>query len=85
MLAHTDATMQHHSGYLMQHLREVKKLPEEVVEGLSRAYEKFQTRDFGIEDKRQINDWCARQAYIALGNMMSRGPDEDRLQPHRRL
>jgi len=71
MLAHTDATMQHHSDYLQQHMREVKQLPEEVIGFINQAYEKFQKSDFGIEGKRQITDWSARQAYIALGNMMT--------------
>lgn len=71
MLAHTDATMRHHSEYLQQHMRDVKQLPEEVIDFINQAYEKFQKVDFGLESRRQITDWCARQAYIALGNMMT--------------
>ncbi len=71
LLAHTDATMQHHSDYLQQHLKGVKQLPEDVIGFLNQAYEKFQTHDFGIQGKRQITEWSARQAYIALGNMMT--------------
>ncbi|MCX2778531.1 NAD(P)H-dependent oxidoreductase [Microbulbifer thermotolerans] len=70
-LAHTDATMHHHSDYLQKHMREVKKLPEEVIGFINQAYEKFQTHDFGVEGKRQVADWSARQVYIALGNMMT--------------
>ncbi|OOV86711.1 NAD(P)H-dependent oxidoreductase [Oceanospirillum linum] len=71
MLAHTDSTMNHNSEYLQQHLREVKQLPEEIIAFINQAYKKFQTHDFGIKGKRQITDWAARQAYIALGNMMT--------------
>ncbi len=70
-LVHTGATMTHHSDYIEQHLKNVKQLPDEVVEIYGNFYQNFQERDFHIEGDRQISDWCARQAYIALGNMMT--------------
>lgn len=70
-LAHTGQTMAHGSEYLEQHLREVKQFPAEALPGFKGAFEKFQTSDFHIETDRQITDWSARQAYIALGNMMT--------------
>ncbi len=71
MLAHTDVTMKHHSEYLQTHMREVKKLPEEVIGFINQAYEKFQNHDFHIESRRQVVDWAGKQAYIALANMMT--------------
>lgn len=70
-LAHTGATMKHHSDYLQRHMKEVKQLPDEVIGFINGAYQKFQEQDFGIEGDRQITDWSARQAYIALANMMT--------------
>ena len=70
-LAHTGATMQHHSEYLQRHLQEVKQLPPEVIAFYNDAYQKFQEHDFHIENDRHIVDWSARQAYIALANMMT--------------
>lgn len=70
-LAHTDATMKHNSEYQQQHMREVKKLPEEVIGFINGAFQKFQEHDFHIEGKQQITEWSARQAYIALGNVMT--------------
>ncbi len=70
-LAHTGATMTHHSDYLQRHLKEVKLLPDEVIGFINSAYQKFQEQDFGIAGDRQITDWSARQAYIALANMMT--------------
>jgi nitroreductase len=70
-LAHTGATMKHHSKYLQKHMKEVKQFPDEVIEFINNAFEKFQEHDFHIEDDRQIVDWSARQAYIALANMMT--------------
>ncbi|CCQ73716.1 NAD(P)H-dependent oxidoreductase [Magnetospira sp. QH-2] len=70
-LAHTGATMTHHSEYLQNHMKEVKQLPEDVIGFINGAYQKFQDQDFKIQGDRQISDWSARQAYIALGNMMT--------------
>lgn len=70
-LAHTGATMTHHSDYLQQHMKQVKQFPEEVIAFINDAYQRFQVHDFHIEGDRQISDWAARQAYIALGNMMT--------------
>jgi len=70
-LAHTDATMTHNSAYLQKLMKEVKQLPDDVIGFINNAYEKFQTQDFKIEGTRQVSDWSARQAYIALGNMMT--------------
>lgn len=70
-LAHTGATMTHHSDYLQTHMREVKQFPDEVIGFINSAYQKFQEHDFGIEGDRQISDWSARQVYIALGNAMT--------------
>lgn len=70
-LTHTGATMTHHSEYLQKHMKEVKQFPEEIIDFINSAYQKFQESDFHIEGDRQITDWAARQAYIALGNMMT--------------
>lgn len=70
-LAHTGMTMTHHSDYLQKHMKEVKQFPDEVIGFINDAYRKFQEHDFHIEGDRQISDWSARQAYIALSNMMT--------------
>jgi len=70
-LVHQSATMKHGSEYLQTYLKDVKQLPDDRIEGLSAAYKKFLEHDFQIEGDRQISDWAARQAYIALGNMMT--------------
>ncbi|MBY5990951.1 NAD(P)H-dependent oxidoreductase [Ferrimonas balearica] len=70
-LAHTDATMKHNSEYQQRFMKEVKQLPEEVIGFINQAFQKFQEHDFHIEGERQITDWSAKQAYIAMGNVMS--------------
>lgn len=71
LLAHTGATMSHASEYPLKHASEVKKFPAEALEGFNAAYTKFQKEDFQLATDREITDWSARQAYIALGNMMT--------------
>ncbi|MTI08671.1 NAD(P)H-dependent oxidoreductase [Curvivirga aplysinae] len=70
-LAHTDVNMKAGSDYLQNFMKEVKQLPDDVIELFGQFYKKFQDHDFQIEGARQITDWSARQAYIALGNMMN--------------
>ncbi|SHI15290.1 NAD(P)H-dependent oxidoreductase [Ferrimonas marina] len=70
-LAHTDATMKHNSEYQQRFMKEVKQLPDEVIGFINQAFQKFQEHDFQIEGERQITDWSAKQAYIAMGNVMS--------------
>ncbi|CCQ10559.1 Oxygen-insensitive NAD(P)H nitroreductase [Pseudoalteromonas luteoviolacea B = ATCC 29581] len=70
-LAATDVLMRHHSDHLQNHMKEVKQFPKDVIEFMNHAYQKFQEHDFGIEGRRQMTDWSAKQAYIALGNMMT--------------
>lgn len=70
-LAHTEVTMQHHSAYLQDFMRHTRQLPDEVIDFINRVYQKFQEQDFDIQGRRQITDWSAKQAYIALANMMT--------------
>jgi len=70
-LAHTGATMKAGSDYLARHIREVKGFSENIAQGFEGILAKFQEHDFKLETDRQITDWSARQAYIALGNAMT--------------
>jgi len=70
-LARTGKTMKAGSEYLARHVREVKQFPEEVAVGFEGVLKKFQDEDFDLYDDRLLTEWSARQAYIALGNMMS--------------
>ncbi|NMP15122.1 NAD(P)H-dependent oxidoreductase [Thalassotalea sp. Y01] len=70
-LAHTQVNMQHNSDYLQTFLKDVKQLPDDVIAFFNQAYQKFQEHDFKVTTDRQITDWCGKQAYIALANMMT--------------
>jgi nitroreductase len=59
------------SGYLQDFYRNVKQLPEDVIEIFNGAYGKFQSTDHKITTDREMTDWAGKQAYIVLANMMT--------------
>ena len=51
---------------------EKRGLDEEGMRRALAVYEKFQKHDMKTaDDERALFDWCCKQTYIALGNMMS--------------
>ncbi|WP_067518657.1 NAD(P)H-dependent oxidoreductase [Endozoicomonas ascidiicola] len=94
ILARKENSMHYESEYILDHMRHVKQLPEDVIDMISDFYRDFQTRDFRLtESPRAMFDWASKQTYIALGNMMSvaaqigidscpiEGFDKDKLEP----
>ena len=73
ILASTAELMTAGSDYLQSHYRDVKHLPEEVIEIFNGAYGKFQAEDHKVTSDREITDWSGKQAYIVLANMMTAG------------
>ncbi|MBU2905531.1 NAD(P)H-dependent oxidoreductase [Arenibacter algicola] len=59
------------SDYIMSMMKDVKQLPEEVIEMYSKFYREFQERDFNLDNDKKLFDWASKQTYIALGNMMT--------------
>ncbi len=59
------------SAYILDFMKNVQKLPDEVVKGKGKFYEDFQKSDFDLSDDRKLFDWASKQSYIALGNMMT--------------
>lgn len=71
LLARTATTMRAGSDHLARHIRDVKKFPEDVAVGFEGVLKEFQENGFDLNSDRLITEWSARQAYIALGNMMT--------------
>lgn len=64
--------MRFDSAYVADFMRNVQKLPKDVVEKKKAKYQKFQSSDFSLlGDPRYLHDWAGKQVYIALGNMMT--------------
>lgn len=59
------------SDYTLHIMKDIKKLPDKEIEACKQTYKKFQLNGFDLADDRKLNDWASKQAYIALGNMMT--------------
>ncbi|GAB1857283.1 NAD(P)H-dependent oxidoreductase [Flavobacteriaceae bacterium MHTCC 0001] len=59
------------SDYIMQMLKEVKQMPDDVVNTYLKFYREFQQNDFELDTDKKLFDWASKQTYIALGNMMT--------------
>lgn len=59
------------SDYITHMMKDVKQLPEDVIEMYSKFYREFQERDFNLDTDKKLFDWASKQTYIALGNMMT--------------
>ena len=63
--------VKHDADYIMHMMKDVKQLPEDVIEMYSKFYRDFQERDFDLDTDKKLFDWSSKQTYIALGNMMT--------------
>lgn len=64
--------MRHDAAHVLHMMRDIQKLPPERIEAKGAVYRKFQESDFRLlESERALFDWGGKQAYIALGNMMT--------------
>jgi len=57
--------------YINHMMKDVKQLPEDVIEMYSKFYREFQERDFLLDSDKKLFDWASKQTYIALANMMT--------------
>ena len=58
------------SNYIKEYfdaLVSLRETPREIVQ----PFEDFLTKDFSQKDPSQINTWMAKQAYLALGNLLT--------------
>lgn len=59
------------SSYLLDHMSTVQYFPKDMLETISEQYKYFQEGQNILENERALNDWSAKQTYIALGNMLT--------------
>lgn len=58
--------------YFQHIVVEVQQTPEELLEMRRKLINNHQLNEIGmLQDRRYLDEWAARQAYIALGNLMS--------------
>ncbi len=64
--------MRHDSSFIDHLMRDVQHLPEDRIELKRERFKQFQEKDLKLlESPRTLFDWASKQAYIALGNMMT--------------
>ncbi|WP_251550754.1 NAD(P)H-dependent oxidoreductase [Neobacillus muris] len=64
--------LRYDSNYMYSQLKDVMKMPEEIIEGYLARVKSFQKSDLPMLDsERTLFDWACMQTYIALGNMMT--------------
>jgi nitroreductase len=72
LLARTKLDTKYDSEYLLDHFKNIKKMPDEFMEKYLQRIEEFQKTDFNLlENDRALFDWACRQTYIVLANMMT--------------
>lgn len=60
------------ASYIEKIMKDVQKLPPDIIEHYKAAFENFQKKDFNLlESDRAIFDWASKQTYIALANMLT--------------
>ena len=59
------------SEHIKHILTDVKNMPEERQKGMLKVFQNFLENEFELQTPELRHQWGARQAYIALGNMMT--------------
>lgn len=63
--------MRFDSDHVTHMMRDVQELPDEAMEGKRDRFRQFQEENQLLDTSRTLFDWAGKQAYIALGNMMT--------------
>lgn len=64
--------MRYDSSFIDHLMRDVHHMPEDKIQIKRERLKKFQQTDLKLlENQRTLFDWASKQAYIALGNMMT--------------
>src|SRR5699024_7583633 len=58
--------MRYDSPYLFNQMKHVQQFPEEQLNNISTQYKYFQESRNILTSERSLNDWSAKQTYIAL-------------------
>ncbi|RDU36983.1 NAD(P)H-dependent oxidoreductase [Neobacillus piezotolerans] len=69
ILSRTD--VRYDSEYIFEHMKNVQKMPDEIMEFVSNALKDTQEARETINNERALYDWSSKQSYIAMANMMT--------------
>lgn len=66
------ADIRYDSEYVVNHVKHVQKVPDEMVKPMLNSLKIFQETKLRLLDhERALFDWSSKQTYIALANMMT--------------
>lgn len=71
MTAKTGKSLGSESKHISHILTDVKHMPLENQKGMIAKFSDFIKNDFNLHTPESLHHWAARQAYIALGNMLT--------------
>ncbi|MFT4186088.1 MAG: NAD(P)H-dependent oxidoreductase [Micrococcaceae bacterium] len=71
MTAKAGNELQPDSKHITHITKDVKHLPAERINALLKRYQQWFEEDFIIDNEEKHHQWATKQAYIALGNMMT--------------
>jgi len=63
--------MRFDAGHVTRMMKEVQHLPDEIAAKKRERFRQFQEENRLLDTSRTLFDWSGKQAYIALGNMMT--------------
>jgi nitroreductase len=63
--------MRYDGAHIRHMMNDIYKFSPDRIAGRNAVYRKFQVSDFKLDSERALFDWSCKQAYIALGNMMT--------------
>lgn len=62
----------YNSDYMTHIMKDIQKLPDNVIAEKREAFKNFQQTDFNLlESDRALFDWASKQTYIVLTNMLT--------------
>jgi nitroreductase len=72
LLSRTAVDVKYDSEYIADQMVNRRGVPEKIFQNMLKRYKSFQESDFHLlESDRAVFDWAGKQAYIALGNMLT--------------
>lgn len=71
MTARTGEALGADSERITHVLRDVKHMPVSNIHGMTDKFADWKQNDYNLTTPELVHAWAARQAYIALGNMMT--------------
>lgn len=71
IFARKGSELKYNGEYLTHIMRDIQKLPPQIVKEKGEAFDSFCKKDFKMATNEKMLAWAKKQTYIALGNMLT--------------